>query len=177
MVLPLFKLGLVAYKAISKPLVGVIKDYVKNNTNRKEIFIWLGLKANRFELILDRKFINPNIKIDDMRIKPINDHLAFHKGVDFFIEIFFLYGLVLGLTFYEVKRSYVSSNKAKAKQKKIEDAIIENEHMIQEVQLLISENQKALERVKTSEEALREEFDARLQDIDLKLDKLLKKVL
>ena len=42
--------------------------------------------------------------------------MAFHKGIDYFTEIFFFYGLVFGIAFYEMAKSVAATNFAKATQ-------------------------------------------------------------
>ena len=149
MVLPLFKVILVMFKMVSKPLSGGIKEFVRHNFTDRRLFIYLGNKANIFEIKINRKLINPNTSLDFI-VKPLKDDAAFNRGVDFFVEITFLYGLVAALTLYEVRKSYISSGKSSARLKKIEDATINNERMVEELQILIKDNQKLVERISNS---------------------------
>ena len=179
MPLPLFKIFLVSFKVISKPLTGIIKVYTRNNTNRgRNIFIYLGNKLNEFEMRLNRKAINPDSTMDFV-VKRLDNEIAFTKGVDIFVELFFLYGLVIALTFIEIRKNQISSTKAKERLKKIENATIENEKMVQELQLMFKDHQKAIEglkELKGDEESKVEEIDTKLDKIAIKLEKLDKKI-
>jgi hypothetical protein len=44
-------------------------------------------------------------------IKPLSEDAAFTKGVEYFTEIVFFYGLLMAVSIYEVKRSMDSANK------------------------------------------------------------------
>ena len=37
-------------------------------------------------------------------MKPLNNELAFNKGIEYASEIFFVYGTIIGVTLYELKR-------------------------------------------------------------------------
>lgn len=104
MVLPLFKVVIVCFKAISKPLTGVIKEFVRHNFTKFEpFFIYLGNKSNMIEIKVNRKLINPSTSLDFV-VKPLKDDQAFNKGVDIFTELTFLYGFIILITLYEVKK-------------------------------------------------------------------------
>jgi len=51
---------------------------------------------------------NSKAKIENIKvfIKPINDMVAFHKGVQYFTEFTLLYGFFLGFTIYEIRRNW-----------------------------------------------------------------------
>ena len=49
----------------------------------------------------------------DPTIKPLTEEIAFDKGVQLFVEIFFVYGVVFAILAFEVKKA-VTSNKSKA---------------------------------------------------------------
>ena len=88
------------------------------------------------------------------------------------IELIFIYGLVVGLTFFEIRRSYISAGKAKKRLQNIEDAIIENEQVIYELQLLLKENQKTIQQIKEAEKERAEELESKLGEITIKLDRV-----
>jgi hypothetical protein len=48
-------------------------------------------------------------------IKPLSEDAAFNKGVEYFTEIVFFYGVVMAITCYEVKRNIDSSSIQKSK--------------------------------------------------------------
>ena len=47
------------------------------------------------------------------RIADLHDEMAFQKGIDYFTEIFFFYGFVFGIAFYEMNKSVAATNHAK----------------------------------------------------------------
>ena len=42
-------------------------------------------------------------------VKPLPKDLAFKKGVEYFTEIVVLYGMIIAVSFYEVKRAHEKS--------------------------------------------------------------------
>ena len=58
-----------------------------------------------------------------MYIKPLSPDAAFTKGVEYFSEIFFFYGMLMAIALYEIKRNHDSSIKATKQLKKYEDDI------------------------------------------------------
>ena len=93
MVLPALKTVVLLFKTISKPLNNFIKELVRHNGTRfKPAFMYLGNLANRIEIKVNRKLINPNTSLDFV-VKPLKPEPAFNKGVDLFVEIVFLYGI------------------------------------------------------------------------------------
>ena len=50
----------------------------------------------------------------DFYIKPLSDEAAFNKGIDYFVEFVFFYGILISLAIYEVKRGQEASDKLKA---------------------------------------------------------------
>jgi hypothetical protein len=65
-----------------------------------------GQKAHRFEIYLNRKFVNSdaNQKLD-FYIKPLSDEVAFNKGVEYFVEVVFFYGVLISIAVWEIKKS------------------------------------------------------------------------
>jgi hypothetical protein len=41
----------------------------------------------------------------DFYIKPLSDEAAFNKGIDYFVEVVFFYGVLISLAMFEVKRA------------------------------------------------------------------------
>ena len=176
MVLPLLKVVIVCFKMVSKPITGLLKEYIRHNFGKHRVFIYLGNKANALEMKVNRKMINPYASTDFV-VKPLADDAAFNKGVDVFAEVSFLYGFILFLTIYEIRRAYISSAKSSARLKKIEDATITNERMIQELHLLINDNKAAIQSIANNVDLKVEDLDSKLDDINLKLEKLSRKIL
>ena len=73
---------------------------------------YCGQKAHYFEVYLNRKVAMEN-KALAFYVKPLSNEAAFNKGVDYFVEMVFFYGILMGIAIYEVKRSADSSEKQK----------------------------------------------------------------
>jgi hypothetical protein len=64
--------------------------------------IKFGQRANRWEVKLNRVLLGGR----GLSIIPvIPEKVAFEKGIDWFIEIFFFYGVLFALTFYEINKA------------------------------------------------------------------------
>ncbi|VWU48992.1 OPA3-like protein, putative [Hepatocystis sp. ex Piliocolobus tephrosceles] len=59
--LPLFKIGVILIRQISKPVSGYIKKKAIENKNFKNICIYCGKKYYNFEQYIQKKFYNANI--------------------------------------------------------------------------------------------------------------------
>ena len=46
-------------------------------------------------------------------MKPLSDEAAFNKGVEYFVEFVFFYGVLISIAFFELKKSQESSDKLK----------------------------------------------------------------
>jgi len=69
--------------------------------------------------------------------KSLSENAAFNKGVEYFSEIVFLYGLLLGMTLYELRKSQASSMKQKETMLKNEKLAKAQEAEIVELQRLL----------------------------------------
>ena len=54
---------------------------------------------------LSGKVVNNNDQKLDFYIKPLSDEAAFNKGVEYFVEVVFFYGILIGIAVYEIVRS------------------------------------------------------------------------
>ena len=72
----------------------------------KDIFVGMGERAHEFEMYLDYKAKYPEIKVTRQLLKviPLEREDAFHKGVDYFVEVFVFYGILGFLGVYELRR-------------------------------------------------------------------------
>ncbi len=50
----------------------------------------------------------------DFYIKPLSDEAAFNKGVEYFVEVAFFYGILIGIAVWEIQKSQASSDALKA---------------------------------------------------------------
>lgn len=69
-------------------------------------FCWLGQLFNRFEVSMNRIIIQQS---GLGAIKKLHDDAAFNKGVDWFTELVFFYGLLFGIGFYEIGLAHKKS--------------------------------------------------------------------
>lgn len=123
MVIPLFKVVAVVGKTFAKPFVAMAKQSVKKNNNSfmTRNFIWMGHKAHYFEMIINKKFFG--MKIDADRMKKLSDEDAMEYATSFFLEVVFLYGLILGIAILEIKKAAESSAKDKEEKERIKSAV------------------------------------------------------
>ena len=131
MVFPLIKLLVVAYKQASRPintlLVKIIKSRGVDSIFRKYL-IHFGQTAHYYEIRVNNYINKEEDKVekdwqDDENeeekeeikvfIKPLSSTKAFNKGVEWFSEIFFFYGILLTIAYFEL----VKSQKAAASEK------------------------------------------------------------
>ena len=64
-------------------------------------FVAQGQFWNRFEIAMNRIIVQ---KKGLGEIKRIPENAAFFKGVDYFTELVFYYGIMFGLAFYEMNK-------------------------------------------------------------------------
>lgn len=106
--LPLMKLLLVGFKIISRPMNNILKRVFTHRFAYMHRFIGkCGQASHRFEIYLNRKIVNTGgsgTEKLDFYIKPLSDEAAFNKGIDYFVEFVFFYGVLIGLAIFEVKR-------------------------------------------------------------------------
>ena len=73
------------------------------------------IKINRYIVNEENKLKKPG-QVDQQElkiyIKPLSDEAAFIKGVEYFSEIFFFYGILMLLAVYEIKKAQKSSEQA-----------------------------------------------------------------
>ena len=125
MAFPLYKILIVCFRYTSRPLnntlIRTLKSRGKTSTFRTG-FEAFGQKIHTWEIKLNRKIIkneedeqiggNTDDKELKVFIKPLSPDAAFTKGVEYFSEIFFFYGMLLALAIYEINRHNNSSIKA-----------------------------------------------------------------
>ena len=131
MAFPIYKILIVGFKTVSRPLNSMLIKALKSRGNFTTLFRQFGQLAHRYEIRLNQFIIkddnaigkkngNSNLKVF---IKPLSDDAAFNKGVEYFSEVFFFYGILIGLGIYEVRRNYISSEKQKEKLEQYEHDI------------------------------------------------------
>ena len=80
-------------------------------------FVWFGNECNEFEIKLNRRVLG----IKGLgEIPDLHNDAAFYKGIDYFCELFFIYGLVTGIAMYEIIKGAKSSAKQAETMKSLE---------------------------------------------------------
>ena len=72
--------------------------------------------------------MNNNQKLD-FYIKPLSEEAAFNKGVEYFVEVFFFYGVLISIAVWEIKRGHDSSEKQKKEIKDLKKFCADNEEL------------------------------------------------
>lgn len=125
--LPLMKVVMVGFKIVSRPLNNVLKRVFTHWFMFMHRFItYFGQKAHFFEVYLNRRVVNNETNLE-FYVKPLSDEAAFNKGVDYFVEIMFFYGILMAIAVYEVKKSAESSEKQKRELQRLIDTSKDNE--------------------------------------------------
>ena len=62
----------------------------------------------------------------DFYIKPLSEEAAFNKGVEYFVEFVFFYGVLVVIALWEVKKSQESSDKLRGDLKMLQTSTTNN---------------------------------------------------
>jgi hypothetical protein len=106
--IPLLKVVLTALRLTLRPINNVITRKFKNGTSRDShgfrFFVWSGNRANVYEVKMNRLMIGSKGLGD---IPDLHTDMAFNKGVEWFAEIFFFYGVLFSIVGYEMWKAQV----------------------------------------------------------------------
>ena len=89
-----------------------------SDPNASHVLISFGQLMHRIEFRMNKFIVSPDpmspsklLKKDnsDRYCKPLLNEAAFNKGVNYFSELVFLYGVLLMLAVYELKKQYKAS--------------------------------------------------------------------
>jgi hypothetical protein len=133
MVFPLMKVVIVLVKTTSKPTATFLKGLLKDRKMMSNFFVWCGQKANMFEINITNRSLNSNEQDHKLKAAAIPDDEAFVKGVEYFVELLVLYGLIGFISVYEVKKSITASKELKKKLKHLETKNSEQENHVNEL--------------------------------------------
>ena len=75
----------------------------------------------------------------DFYIKPLSDEAAFNKGVEYFVEFVFFYGVLIVIAVWEVKKSQESSDKLKGDLKMLQTSTTNNGQIAEDLVAKIQE--------------------------------------
>ena len=163
--IPLYKLFVVSGRLFAKPIVNLIKKRHKSNADLSKslqgsFFIRMGKLEHRVDLWMNRKILSIRGD-DDLFVKPLNSEVALEKGVEFFYEVL-IYGVILGLTVYELNRTSRSSREAKEKldgkveqlEKQVAGLMRYNEEVTRELKEVVEGQRRVEVEIKSSMQAL-----------------------
>ena len=116
------KFLMVGFKIMSRPLNNLLKRVFLHRFMFMHRFIArCGQGAHRFEIYLNRRVAAGETNKVDFYIKPLSDEAAFNKGVDYFVEVVFFYGVLISLAIWEISKSQESSDRLKKQLKDLGD--------------------------------------------------------
>ena len=78
-------------------------------------------------------------------IKPLEDQKAFNKGVEWFVEILFFYGVLTGIAAFEANRFFQEEKLHEMRLKKYEESVVK----------ILEKQEETDEQIKNGEEGIR----------------------
>ena len=113
MPIPIIKAALTALRYALRPINNNLMKHLKSYDKESNVYLFFeefGQKTNRMEIKMNRIILGTKGLGD---IKDIHESIAFAKGVEWFTEIFFFYGVLFLITWYELKKSIDASASTK----------------------------------------------------------------
>ena len=88
----------------------IIKKFrtADHNSKGHRFFVWFGNYANMFEVKLNRWLLGSK---GLGSVSELHPDVAFNKGIDWFTEVFFFYGILFTIAGYEIWKAEVASKK------------------------------------------------------------------
>ncbi len=88
-------------RPVQKIMIKNCLQYINNQNLAFRYFVRFGQFSNRFEVKINRKLL----RLKGLgHIPPLDEKEAFEKGVEWSTEIFFFYGTITVLAWYELSR-------------------------------------------------------------------------
>lgn len=111
MPVPMGKTAITLIRYLLRPINNNITKRFKHINGQPDsrmfwFFVRIGNGFNRFEVTMNRIIIQQK---GLGSIKALQDDAAFNKGVDWFTEIVFFYGVLFGIAFYELAAAHKKS--------------------------------------------------------------------
>ena len=110
MPIPIIKVGITAVRLFSRPFVTVISRRMQNDPTKAEkaFFNWFGIRCysfeNKLDYLLTMQNLNDGIKFRSVDLDKVSKGAAIQKGIEYFCEIVFFYGVLMALAVYELIR-------------------------------------------------------------------------
>lgn len=123
MVVPLFKIGSLVVRVLTRPMINLTKKYHLTNAMlggafARRQFIKLGNYQNFLEYKINRKFLSLKNK-DEVGPRALHDEIALEKGIEFFYELLVYMILILLPTYEIIKAHNASIEKAEKTEKRL----------------------------------------------------------
>ncbi|XP_020098116.1 OPA3-like protein [Ananas comosus] len=133
MLLPVVKLGSLALKSLSKPIVSRLKQHAGLHPEFRQLIINLAQANHRFTTNMQRRLYGHATNVE---IRPLNEEKAVQAAVDLLGEVF-VFSVAGGLIIFEVQRSARSeARKEELRRQEIEGMKQKEEDLMKEVELL-----------------------------------------
>jgi len=125
MALPVIKLLLATVRLLSRPVNNHLKKFFTHRfVFMSHFFEACGGKAHEYEVKMNR-FLSGAQKDLDFYIKPLSKEASFNKGVEYFVEVVFFYGLLVVIMLYEMSKAAESADKQKKELVGLKEASID----------------------------------------------------
>ena len=105
MTIPFVKVGITAIRYMMRPINNQIIKKFKNVSKDSRGYLFFanfGLRSNRFEIKMNRMLVGSKGLGE---IKDLPQDMAFHKGVEWFTEVFIFYGILFLIAGYELNKA------------------------------------------------------------------------
>ncbi|XP_066309663.1 uncharacterized protein [Miscanthus floridulus] len=133
MMLPLVKLGSLAFRTLSKPIAARLKYNAGIHPKFRGLIIGLAQANHRFTTNMQRRVYG---RATDSHIRPLNEEKAIQAAADLLGELF-VFSVAGAAIIYEVQRSARSeARKEEVRSQEIEAIKKREEQLAQEVQLM-----------------------------------------
>ncbi|CAD6229802.1 unnamed protein product [Miscanthus lutarioriparius] len=133
MMLPLVKLGPLAFRTLSKPIAARLKYNAGIHPKFRGLIIGLAQANHRFTTNMQRRVYG---RATDIHIRPLNEEKAIQAAADLLGELF-VFSVAGAAIIYEVQRSARSeARKEEVRSQEIEAIKKREEQLAQEVQLM-----------------------------------------
>lgn len=114
MVFPIVKLLTLGLKATAKPIASVLKSILRKWGFGADFMVWCGNKAHLMECKINLTVQNQKHALQGkpkefLEVPEITRDVAFIKGVEYFVELLILYGMLGCISVYEVAKSVKAS--------------------------------------------------------------------
>ena len=84
------------------------------------------------------------MKNEKSYVKPITDDQAFNKGVEYFSEVIFFYGILFTLVVYEINHNVQEAKAQRGRVKKVLGTLEDNDKKIESLKTEISEHKVSI---------------------------------